>query len=105
MRDLFADQINELLVALNSGAANEDPVWSDVLQLELLEGEGGEVVDVALEALHGEAEALQAVGGLKDDIREFLALVDQGVDFVGVFVLIGADLGGNDGSGLQGAVC
>lgn len=102
--ELVLNQVNELLVVIDSGSGDEDFFWGNVLELELLEDVAGEISDVTLKSLEGETESLESVGGSEDGVVEVLTGLQELVEFVGVLVLGLSDLGGDDGSWLESAI-
>lgn len=102
--ELVLNQVDELLVVVNSGSGDEDFFWGNVLELELLEDVAGEISDVALKSLEGETESLESVGGSEDGVVEVLTGLQELVELVGILVLGLSDLGGDDGSWLESAI-
>lgn len=100
--ELGVDEVDELGVVLDTGGTDEDSVGVDVFQLELLEGSGGQVLVVVLEAVEGETQASETVGGVQEVVVDVSAVVL--VQVVGVGVLFDADGGSDCGSGLEGTV-
>ncbi len=64
-----------------------------------------EVVDVAPESLDGHAEVLPSESGLEDGISEDLIASEEGLELVGVGVLIHSYAGGDEVLGFEGRVC
>lgn len=100
----LVDDVNELLVGFNSSSRDDDAIGGEVSCLEFLDDVGSEVVDIAPEALDGHSESLAAVGCLEDAIGEDLVAAEEGLQFVGVGVLVHADTGGDVVLGLEGRI-
>lgn len=102
--ELLVDNINKLFVGFNSGGRDYDAVGGKIRGLELLDDVRSEVVNIAAEALNGHAEPLAAVGGLEDAVSEDLVAAEEGLQLVGVGVLVHAHAGGDVVLGLEGGV-
>lgn len=104
VRESGANELNELLVIVNTSSDNIDSLGVDVLVLELLKGEGGEVSNVVLKSSEGHTEASESEGSSEEDVIELLASVDDILDVVRVLVLVLSDVGSDNRSGLESAV-
>jgi hypothetical protein len=72
---LLSDQVKKFLVGFDTGGSNHNTIRTKILQLESLEGVGIEVINVGLETIQGHAEALKAIGCLKDFIRKMFTFI------------------------------
>lgn len=94
--EFVLNQINELLVVIDTSSGDENFAWGDILELELLEDVARKISDVSLESLNWETESLKSVGGSENGIVEILTSLQELVEFVGVLVLGLSDFSGND---------
>lgn len=91
-------------MVVHSSSTHGDSGGVDVLKLELLEGVGWEVSDVALEPSEWHSQAIQSEGGLEDGLIERLATVDDFLEVVDILVLLEGCVGSNDWPWLEGAI-
>lgn len=94
--EFVLNQINELLVVIDTSSGDENFAWGDILELELLEDVAGKISDISLESLNWETESLESVGGSENGIVEILTSLQELVEFVRVLVLGLSDFSGND---------
>lgn len=102
--EFLIDDVNKFLMGFNSCSRDDDPLGGEVGGLEFLDDVGGEIVDVAPETLDGHSESLSAESCLEDAIGEDLVAAEEGLQLVGVGVLVHADAGGDVVLGFEGRI-
>lgn len=104
MTELGFDEVDELLVVLDTGTADVDLAWGDGFHLEFLEDVGSEVVGVICETSQWHTETLLTEGSSHDVVVEGFTSLDVLVELVGVLVLLNTDRGGDNRAGLESAI-
>lgn len=100
--EFFIDDVNKFLMGFNSCSGDDDPFGGEVSSLEFLNDMSSKVVDIASEPLDGHSETLSAECCLEDAISEDLIASEEGLQLVGVGVLVHTDASRDIVLGLEG---